>query len=188
MGEGLKTLCASGYVFLAGRSVAMQVRETSPSHAEEVSRCLICVPPSESREYRCVGRESQGRRARRVKPAHRDGVVAGVRFGLKNDEAGCEPDAHGRPVRVVTVHCDLHHVADLDRDAGLLERLARRCLPDVLAPFDVAAGEAPEAGTALFRAALHQEYPSRGIVNHCCGPHAHVLKEHEPTVRAGGAW
>ena len=110
---------------------------------------LTVVPSSESREYRCVGREGQRRRIRRVKPAHGDGVVAGVRFGLKVDEAGREPDTHSRPGRVVMVHCDLHHVADLDRDTGLLERLACRRLPDVLAPLDVAAGDAPEAGAAL---------------------------------------
>jgi len=44
----------------------------------EVRQPLTWAPRDESCECHCVGRESQRRRARGVKPAHCDGIVAGV--------------------------------------------------------------------------------------------------------------
>src|SRR5439155_15724289 len=105
--------------------------------------------------------------------------VAGDGLSARIDKVGAEPDPDCRPIRIVTVHRYLHHVADLDFDASLLEHLPRGGVPEILAPVDVAAGKAPQAHAEMTRSALDQEHAAGVVIDHCRHSHAHVGEEHE---------
>lgn len=141
--------------------------------------------PGETCESGGIGWEGQ---RRRIEPAHGDGVIAGTGFGARVDEASREPYTDSRLIRVVTVHRHLHHVAYFDHDTSFLERLARRRGSNVLAPLDIATGQAPQARTKMAGPTLYEEHPSRWVFDHHSCPHAHVGDELDPTGCAGGTW
>ena len=71
------------------------------------------------------------------------------------------------------------------RDTGLLERLARGGGPHVLAPFDVAAREAPASRAELVRPALDEEHASVPVADHARGADAGVREEVEAARGTG---
>ena len=74
-------------------------------------------------------------------------VIGGVHIAA--DYLSEEPNAHGEAVGVVEVGVDVVDGPDLYLQAGLLKQLPPGGIPDVLSPFDVAAGDAPLALAGL---------------------------------------
>ena len=93
-------------------------------------------------------------------PAHLCQVIGSA--GLTTDGRGVEPHADGEGSRVVKVGMNSAHVADFDFDAGLLLELTACGVANVLAPFDITAGDAPLADVAPGGAFAHQDAP--GII------------------------
>jgi hypothetical protein len=87
-------------------------------------------------------------------------------------------------LRLVEVARHLHGLADLDLDARLLERLARRGLVDVLAPLDEAAWEAPAARPELPRPPLHEQDAATVVADDARRPDPRVGEEEEAAAGA----
>jgi hypothetical protein len=86
----------------------------------------------------------------------------------------------------VEVARDLHRIPDVHRDAGLLQRFARRGLADVLTPLDEAAGEAPAPGPELPRPPLHEEHAAPLVADHARRAHAGLAKKRNPQPAQAG--